>query len=110
MDDYAKIQKQVQDEIKNYLSNYAIQNQFRLSKIPTHVHDGNDVAKISPINLLGFRVDTVADGAVAPTDKVLIGTMRFQVDNKSGTAHWFLWAFLPNVKTGIQGWHYVALT
>lgn len=110
MDDYEKIKSKVQDEIKNYLNSYADKNQFNLSKIPVHSHNGMDVQQINPENLLGFRIDTVANASIAPTDTSQNGKVRFLVDKNGGVAHWYLWVRLPNVLTGVNGWNYVKLT
>lgn len=77
----------------------------------THTHNGTDSLKLNPKNFLGFPIFIVADASIAPADAVTQGTIRFQIDNNSGTPHWYLWTFLPNVKSGTNpAWHFIALT
>jgi len=75
-----------------------------------HTHNNLDSKKLSPSNLLNFPFTVVVDASVAPTDNPTTQTIRFQIDNKSGTQHWYMWAFLQNAKTGLKAWHYVAFT
>lgn len=91
----AKLMKKVQDLIKQVL---------------THDHGGSSSIKLDPLNFLGFPVRVVSDASVAPAYASITGQIIFQIDNKSGTAHWYLWTYLLNVNTGLNSWHFVALT
>lgn len=73
---------------------------FNTPPIATHEHNGWDANQLNPkISLTGFPVYSVADASVSPTDKVPNGTFRFQTDFKSGTAHFYFWAYLVYVNT-----------
>ena len=88
----------------------ASSREFTVSPTSFHSHNGTDSQKINQKNIIPSPVSSVVDASIAPTDTPSIGTFRFLVDNKSGTPHWYFWSFLPNVKTNLPAWHYVALT
>lgn len=53
---YSQIQPHVKLEISNALQAYANENQFDLSKIPTHSHTGADIDRVAFPNLTDKRV------------------------------------------------------
>lgn len=75
-----------------------------------HDHNASNSVKLDPLNLLGFPITVVADASVAPAYANLTGQIMFQIDNNAGTAHWYLWAYLLNVKTGLNVWKSIQLT
>lgn len=104
------MEEQIRNIVKQELAQNRQGNQFNVSPTSLHTHNGIDSQKLLFTNLKDVLISSVSDASVAPSDKPTNGTIRFQIDNKSGTPHWYFWSYLPNVKTGLQGWHSVALT
>ena len=57
------------------------------TKVPPHQHDGIDNLQLNPNNFLGYKIFSVKDATIAPTDTPVSGTIRFQYD---GT-HFTMW-------------------
>ena len=97
------------EELQPVIEKMQRDNQNQLSR--THTHNGSDSLKLNPKNFLGFPIYIVADATVAPSFTFQQGLPVFQIDNKSGTPHWSLWVYLPNIKSGTNpAWHTIALT
>ncbi len=95
-----------QEQFNKAIQNYASQNQYGISLIPYHEHNGTDVTQINPaIGLSGFPVIQVANATVAPTDTPQNGTFRFYVDT---TPRFRLWAYL--IYNNIGSWRSLSLT
>lgn len=67
------------------------------NKFGQHIHNGINSFKLFPKDFYGFTVLSVADASVVPTLNIVNGLPLFQVDNKSGTPHWYMWVKLPNL-------------
>lgn len=66
MDDN-NIRKIVNDELLKYAS----RNQYGVSKIPIHTHNGTDSVQLNPKDFLGFPIVSVI-----PVDTPIDGTIR----------------------------------
>lgn len=58
-------------QMEMVIENYMAKKQFMYSKIPNHVHNGTDVAKLDPVHFLGFPIISSV-----PTDSAINGTIR----------------------------------
>lgn len=63
-----------------HITDYAQQNQYGVSMVPFHIHNGVDSPQIDPAALLGFPTLTTTDANVAPTNTPTTGTFRFYFD------------------------------
>lgn len=93
-------EEQINKIIIDAIDKREIENQYGIARVPAHIHNGVDSSQLSPDeSLLGFTTVKVADATVAPIDKGLEGTIRFQYDS----THWRFWVRINNL------WKSVAL-
>ena len=89
-----------EEDVNNLIEKYMTNSQYGVTKIPSHLHNGVDTARINPQDLLGFPCISKTTASVAPTDAPQNGTIIFQYD----ATHWYLWARVNNL------WKSVALS
>jgi hypothetical protein len=95
-------EKIMEDNIQNEINRNAQENQYGVSAVPFHIHNGSDSSQLSPeIALSGFPVIKVTSASTSPSDKPQNGTFRFLVDS---TPNYYLWSYLLNPLTNKTGW------
>lgn len=76
--------------------------------VPRHYHNGIDSVQLTPYNsLFGFPMKIVSDATVKPNFTPSYGTHVYQVDYKSSTDHYVMWAYLFDVKNQVGIWRQI---
>lgn len=87
------------EDFKKNIDSYAKDNQFGVSPIPVHVHNGTDSPQIDPADLLGFPTTLVSNATVAPTSTPLNGTFIYQYD---ASGRYVMWSRINKVWVAIS--------